>query len=284
MSVALNSEQSLWLREAVGEYEVVADVGWPGSASSVSRVRVADRDLVVKTAVPPMRKHIAREIEAHQRWSLGLSAEGLAQELVAADPARGVVVLGWLDGDLVQGSTGEFDPALHEQAGLLVRRLHDQGSGRDTDLQARLVQRTREWLQMPNNVPEAHVVAALHFLDEVRPQPVVVVPTHGDWHPRNWIAASSGRAVVVKAIDFGRFGWRTPQSDLLRLSLQQWRGRPELERAFLDGYGCDPRDGPWQLELLAQAVANACWAHSIGDTAFERQGLDEIRYVLGLDQ
>ena len=58
------------------------------------------------------------------------------------------------------------------------------------------------------------------------------------------------------AIDFGRFDWRSAQSDLLRLQLGQWNGRPDLEAAFLRGYGEDPRTNSWQLELIYQAVAN----------------------------
>jgi Ser/Thr protein kinase RdoA (MazF antagonist) len=60
------------------------------------------------------------------------------------------------------------------------------------------------------------------------------VPTHGDWHPRNWIVDDAG---VVRAIDLGRADLRPAATDLLRLSSRELRGDPTLEAAFLDGYG-----------------------------------------------
>lgn len=96
-----------------------------------------------------------------------------------------------------------------------------------------------------------------------------VVPTHGDWHPRNWLIDQG----IVRVIDFGRFAMRPASTDLTRLAAQQWNGHPELEAAFFDGYGDDPRDPElWRLEALRQAVGTACWAHKVGDEAFEQQG------------
>lgn len=74
-------------------------------------------------------------------------------------------------------------------------------------------------------------------------------------------------------IDFGRFAFRPASSDLCRLAQQQWLHRPELEEAFLDGYGCDPRVEPrWGIELLREAVGTATWAHRIRDEEFEAHG------------
>lgn len=98
---------------------------------------------------------------------------------------------------------------------------------------------------------------------------VRLVPTHGDWHPRNWLIDQG----TVRVIDFGRFAFRPASTDLTRLAAQQWRSRPELEQAFFSGYGDDPRDpDAWRLEALREAVGTACWAYRVGDEAFERQG------------
>lgn len=77
----------------------------------------------------------------------------------------------------------------------------------------------------------------------------------------------------VRAIAFGRFAYRPAMTDLARLAAQQWRGRPALERAFLDGYGPDPREPDlWRLNALREAIGAACWAYQVRDEPFERQG------------
>jgi Ser/Thr protein kinase RdoA (MazF antagonist) len=105
----------------------------------------------------------------------------------------------------------------------------------------------------------------------------VLVPTHGDWQPRNWLWDDG----VVRVIDLGRADLRPAASDLVRLAAQQWRGRPELEEAFLEGYGGDPREpGAWHRLRVAEAVGTAVWAHGVGDEAFEQQGHRMIADVL----
>ena len=95
------------------------------------------------------------------------------------------------------------------------------------------------------------------------------MPTHGDWHPRNWVSHEG----QLKAIEFGRFDFRPAASDLCRLAAQQWQKDPALESAFLDGYGQDPRAPDlWRIELLREAVGTAVWAYLVGDTAFEARG------------
>ncbi|MFC8523417.1 phosphotransferase family protein [Pseudarthrobacter sp. NPDC057230] len=104
---------------------------------------------------------------------------------------------------------------------------------------------------------------------EYRPQRVDVVPTHGDWQPRNWLSDQG----AVKAIDFGRFDFRPAVTDFCRLTVQQWQQAPSLEAAFLRGYGEDPRSqSVWRMNLLREAVGTAVWARFVGDEAFESQG------------
>jgi len=99
--------------------------------------------------------------------------------------------------------------------------------------------------------------------------PSSIVPTHGDWQPRNWLV-HHGR---VSVIDFGRADLRPAHTDFGRLAVQQFRGRSDLEAAFLDGYGADPRDsGAWLRLLISDAVATAVWAHQVGDEPYEQQG------------
>ena len=99
---------------------------------------------------------------------------------------------------------------------------------------------------------------------------VDLVPTHGDLSPRNWVVHHG----VVSFIDLGRADLRPAASDLFRLQDRSWRGRPDLEVAFFEGYGADPREvWWWRSFVLAELVATAAWAHRVGDEAFEAEGL-----------
>ncbi|MFT3944448.1 MAG: aminoglycoside phosphotransferase family protein [Ancrocorticia sp.] len=322
----LSTEQSAWLLGTVRPVEVVGDLSWDTTTSRVWHLRDSNgTNLILKGAGPPMEKHIAREIRAHETAARELSRTSDTQRLVAGDSDLGILVLTYLRGKLVEGTDFEFDPEVHFQAGQLLGRLHRQGSqvappqaaqsdrqeepttalsptttkemsflatgsasatrsdddgNYDDDYERNLVTRTRWWLSGEHNIPASQVAQINAILDTCTPGPIRLVPTHGDWHPRNWLVDDSGATLHVMAIDFGRFDWRSPQSDILRLQLMQWNGRPDLEEAFFRGYGEDPRTNSWQLELVYQAVANACWAHMMGDMAFEQQGLREISMIL----
>jgi aminoglycoside phosphotransferase (APT) family kinase protein len=142
----------------------------------------------------------------------------------------------FLPGRLVHGHPAADDPATYHQAGVLLALLHDQPGDDDPGLERRENARCRRWLDGAHRIaPDVvrRVRALLAAWDEVD---VVArrVPTHGDWHPRNWIVDDAG---VVRAIDLGRADLRPAATDLLRLSSRELRGDPTLEAAFLDGYG-----------------------------------------------
>jgi len=91
-------------------------------------------------------------------------------------------------------------------------------------------------------------------------------------------AASSSSASAVPTGDC-----RPAVTDFARLSRQQWEGRPDLEAAFLDGYGGDPREaGAWRRALLREAVGTACWAYSVGDEPLEQQGYRMVEQALAM--
>lgn len=107
--------------------------------------------------------------------------------------------------------------------------------------------------------------------------PAVLVPTHGDWQPRNWLIDDG----AVRIIDLGRADWRPALTDFARLARQEWDGRPDLEAAFFRGYGSDPRDPrAWRRALVREAIGTACWACAIGDDSFEHHGHRMIERVL----
>jgi aminoglycoside phosphotransferase (APT) family kinase protein len=107
--------------------------------------------------------------------------------------------------------------------------------------------------------------------------PASVVPTHGDWQPRNWLLHDN----IVSVIDFGRAAMRPAFTDFVRLAAQEFRGDPGLETAFLDGYGTDPREpAGWRRNRIREAIGTVTWAYRVGDEAFEAQGHRMIAQAL----
>lgn len=245
--------------------------------SIVLHVRTDAGDVVVK-AGDATNHHIARESSAHPTYTAPLVETGRAARLCAADDDLRVMILEYLPGKLVEGTEAEYLPETYRQAGELLRRLHGLETREDTEYRSRTLARARSWLDKPNRVDAAAAAEAQRILRTASTAPVDVVPAHGDWQPRNWLIDGD----TVRVIDFGRFAFRPAATDLTRLAAQQWRGRPDLESAFFDGYGDDPRDRDgWRLERLCEAVGTACWGFQVGDEAFEAQGHRMLAEVLG---
>lgn len=88
---------------------------------------------------------------------------------------------------------------------------------------------------------------------------------------------------TIKVIDFGRADARPWVHDLVRLTHQQFLGRPALAEAFYSGLGKQPTGaeaGVWHLENLNQALGTVVWAHKIGDAAFEQSGVERLERIL----
>ncbi|GAA5149125.1 hypothetical protein GCM10025768_11840 [Microbacterium pseudoresistens] len=264
----LTPAQSRWVEERLGGVRRIEDMSWNLMGSVVLHVRAGAQDLVVK-AGDETNHHIDRELSAHPRWVAPLVETGHAARLVDALPDERVMILEHLEGRLVQESPEEFAPETYAQAGGLLRRLHDQTSRDDEEYEPQANDRTLRWFDEPHRVDPSTVDRVRRILSSDAAPSVTVVPTHGDWQPRNWLVDAG----TTRVIDFGRFGFRPAGTDFVRLAAQQWRDRPELEAAFLDGYGGDPRDPErWRIDQLREAVGTAVWAFRVGDEAFEAQG------------
>jgi thiamine kinase-like enzyme len=170
---------------------------------------------------------------------------------------------------LVEGSDSEFLPSTYRQAGQLLAQLHEQDAVEDDDFEAREKAKALRWLDKPHRIAPA-IEAKLRSTVEAWPTPTTtLVPTHGDWQPRNWLILAG----TVSVIDFGRADLRPALTDFARLSAQQFRTDPALETAFIDGYGGDPREpAAWRHNRIREAIATAVWAYQVGDERFEQQG------------
>ncbi|GAA5211235.1 hypothetical protein GCM10025774_31450 [Microbacterium kyungheense] len=249
--------------------EVVADLSWNQVETIVLRVRQGDAEFVVKAAGPDVR-HFGRELDAHLGGLLSVWAgAGRAPVLRHHDREARVLVTAWLPGELAYRTPWGIDPGVHRRAGSLLREFHAQAVRPSEGTDAAATARALAWLDAPHAVAPAVEARLRDALAALGPIEADLVPTHGDWQPRNWLVDGD----AVRVIDFGRFAFRPAASDFVRLSAQEWRAEPACEAAFFDGYGADPRHPDhWLLMRLREAIGTACWAHQVGDVAFEAQG------------
>jgi hypothetical protein len=267
-------------RDVVGEWlpgaEVVRDHSWGLVGTTVLEVVRGGERFVVK-AGDAADRHLAREVRAHREWVGVWRVRGRSPELVFADAGAKVLVTRFLPGVLVLGTEDEFVPDVYRQAGELLRVFHGQAQVLDEGFEARARAKALWWLDQPHRI-SAEVVS--HLRDVIADWPVastILVPTHGDWQPRNWLVQGG----VVSVIDFGRADLRPAESDFARLVAQQFRADAALEVAFFEGYGERPGSPEsWRRGEVREAIGTAGWAHQIGDAAFERQGLRMIDDVL----
>lgn len=272
----LHAAQQAWVYARFDEPELVRDMSWNLVESIVLHVRSVGGDFVVK-AGDAENHHIDRELAAHPEYTRTLVESGHVARLDDADPALRVMILDYLPGRLLEGTDAERSPNTYAQAGALLREFHGQDSRKDAEYWPRTIARAQSWLDRPHRVAAEAADKTRRILQSASTKPADVVPTHGDWQPRNWLIDED----VVRVIDFGRFAFRPAATDLTRLAAKQWRDRPDLEGAFFDGYGEDPRDqDEWRLERLQEAVGTACWAFHVGDRAFEEQGLRMLDDIL----
>src|SRR5690606_25326359 len=152
--------------------------------------------------------HIGREIAAFREFTEPLANVGVCARLTAADLELNLMALEYLDGEPVEGSEAEFTPETYEQAGRVLRAFHGQSRRVDPDAERLASDRAIAWLDAGHRIDRHHEDAAREILTGDRPQPVTVVPTHGDWQPRNWLIHHG----QVRVIDFGRFAWRSAES------------------------------------------------------------------------
>ncbi|MFE4466682.1 phosphotransferase enzyme family protein [Oerskovia sp. NPDC056781] len=249
--------------------ELVEEWIWPHGESRVARVRTGAGDVVVKWE--RSARNVAREVEALRRYVPVLGDD--AGQLLAVDSDAQVLVLTHVPGDLAKGDVA-LDPEVHRQAGALLARLHasapgvpDEGYGErllaDLDEKAAAL---APLVDATDLVRLREVAAPVADVRSVR-----LVPAHRDFGPRNWLVDAGGR---VRVIDFAHAEPSPWAVDLQKLTMREWRDRPDLEAAFLEGYGHMPDDED-RLVLRAyvalSTLAIIAWSVAHDDPAFEAE-------------
>ncbi|MBC7290820.1 MAG: aminoglycoside phosphotransferase family protein [Actinotalea sp.] len=288
-SASLLPTQAAALDRRLGGYEVVADLSWPVQGTTVLDVRAGRDRLIVKAATSPWSAHhLGREIRAHQEV-LPRLGDGFPR-VHHADPEVGLLVTHRLPGTLAQGSPWEGDADVFRRAGRLLARLHGAAPPVvDTEHEARVAARLdRDLTEARDLLPKRDHRGAVELLAALTPGPVLLVPTHGDLQPRNWLVDPDRRdhdgVPAVALIDFGRYDRRPWFSDLVRLHHQV----PTVQVAALrDGLDVvadwpsgDADRGSWLLENLLQSVRTVIWATGVGDLPFADQGRAMLRRTL----
>jgi hypothetical protein len=273
---ALAPRQRELIETWLPDVEIEADMSWQLVETTVLRAKVGEQ-LVVLKAGGASDHHIAREIRAHREWTGPWVRQGRAARMLHADVDAKLLVTEYLPGTLVKGTAAVAEMDTYVQAGELLRECHAQAAIENPDYEPQMNAKALAWLDGRHRI-EADVAEALRAMIRSWPSaPVICVPTHGDWHGRNWLLDNG----VLRVIDFGRAGLRPAAEDFERLAVQEFVWHPGTEEAFLSGYGKDPREpDAWFRQRVRSAIGTACWAHLIGDEAFEAQGHRMIADVL----
>jgi hypothetical protein len=275
---SLSALQRDLLEEWLPGLRIVSDHSWGLVENVVMQVEAGGQRFIVK-AEGESNHQLHRELDAHERWLAPWVIAGRAPRLVAADRAAKILVTRYLPGHLVLGSPAQQLPDTFRQAGELLAELHAQSGEVDPNYESNENAKVLRNLDKPHRIEHGVETRLREIVRSWQEEPVPLVPTHGDWQPRNWLV-HDGR---ISVIDFGRAALRPSISDWLRLEARDFRDDPALETAFVEGYGSDPRESsPWFRERVREAINTAVWAHTVGDESFEAQGHAMIKRVLAV--
>ncbi|NHN57310.1 phosphotransferase [Calidifontibacter sp. DB0510] len=261
-----------WLPDA----HVVANHSWGLVQTTVVEVYAGGARLIVK-AGGPQDHHIERELRAHREWLAPWVRTGHAPQLVHGDVEAKLLVTRYLPGTLVQGHPAQDDPETYRQAGALLATFHAQSSTVDDTWERRNRERLLSDLDGPHRIDPVSTQRLRAEVSSWPDAPATLVPTHGDWQPRNWLIDGE----IVRVIDFGRAELRPAVTDFARLERQDFARDPALEAAFIEGYGIDPRSPDlWRRTMVTEAIGTAVWAYGVGDEDFEQHGHRMIAALL----
>lgn len=246
-----------YAEQILGPCDVEQDLSWDHGLSVVLRLRdVAGGTWFVKRHAD--RDRHSAEVLAYRQWVPALRAnaprlravnDSLATIILTAVPGKPAPWPG-TDAQALSETARAAELALHRQAGRLLFRFHQAqppvrwesfGATKLAEFDALAPPATALLGKRELALARAEVEAltALPCPDRV--------PCHRDYTPRNWVVSDG----VPHVVDFELARLDAALADLSRLHLGIWRTRPDLQEAFLTGYGR-------QLSSTDQAILRGC--------------------------
>lgn len=289
----LTDGQYRLLTDWIGAFRIRENHSWPLQDTSVFLCDSESGPLFVKAASGDrMTHHFTREINGYEH--IGDALGDQAPRMMYSDREALILVVSQVKGVLAQGSEWEFHPGVYRQAGDLLARLHSVGEPQSTDsYHQSMVDVTEQMLDRGGHqLLEADLVNQVReLIGDVSISDVSLVPTHGDFQPRNWMVDPKERtpdgSPRLRLIDFGRFNFRPWVSDLGRLTHLGFIENPDLKRDIYIGMGKDLQQPMTRaereihkLDLLVNAVTTVVWAWEMGDDHFHRAGRTMLDRVI----
>jgi hypothetical protein len=262
-----------YAESVLGPVDFVGDRSWDHAEAHV--IEVTDARGVGWMVKHCFRSRVfERETDALRDWAPAIGA-GRAPELRASDRETQTFITRRLPGTAGVAAT----PDAFRQAGALTRRLHDSGPVTPVpDLAASVAEQMESWLaRMPGVADPADVDYARGRLrDFAKLPPTFEVRCHNDNQPRNWLVTDDG---TVALIDFGRAKINVWLRDVERMYFAEWRDHPELQEAFLRGYGRELSDADieWLRCMgIGGSIGGRLWAREHHAPAFEQHHVDML--------
>jgi Ser/Thr protein kinase RdoA (MazF antagonist) len=262
----------------LGKCELAEDCSWTHQMSTVLRLRDASGTMWFLKRHRERGRYLA-EVTAYRRWVPALGDR--APRLRACDDSLRIIIMSAVPGNpapwpaaaRAAGPSAQqtAEAVVQYDAGAVLRRLHeaqpalpwgDFGS-------AKLGEFDHLKSQASGLLTARELATARTEVEALMRLPCpVMVPCHRDYTPRNWLV--DDHALYIVDFEWSRTdAW---VSDLARLHLGIWEARPDLQAAFLRGYGLELDDTD-QAILHGCAVLTAVWllikARETGQPSFE---------------
>ncbi len=252
-----------YAEQVLGPCELVKDCSWEHRMSSVLRLRDTSGGTWFLKHHRDRERHDA-ELLAYRKWVPALGSR--APRLRAFDASLATVILSAVPGvpapwpgQEVSGPAPErsAERAMQRQAGALLRRFHDSQTALPwKDFGLAKIEELDRLKPLAAGLLTAREMAFAQA--EVAALGGIacpgMVPCHRDYTPRNWLVDAGTLSVV----DFEWSRLDVWISDLARLHLGAWTNRPDLQEAFLSGYGRNVSDTDRRI-LRGCSVLTAVW-------------------------
>lgn len=260
-----------------GSAEVVADLSWPGTSTTVLRLRDTDgRETILKSNTST--GSFQREYAALSRWTPALGPS--APQLLDVDEDEQLLLMTAVAGRPLQSLplTRREERHAYGAAGALLARFHTTAPrtvlpsfGPD---RAAYIRRQLTDGVVPLTGGDLTVLdEALHLLDAFPAQQAQ--PSHLDFTGRNLLLHGG----TVGVIDFETSRYEAVGRNFLRITQRTLHHRPDLRTAFYDGYGREP--DPAETELIRICTVTDAATIVVTSTALgQHASTNEARTIL----